>query len=463
MATHKFFLRNYEAEKDSTIYFKFVQSRDLVLVLKTPYAVNPKNWLSKNFTPQNETKKEKEFRESLTEDCVNIPSKTPRTTLEKNLRTSLTELSNNLDLFRIEFKKYEMNNPTATKQDFKDYVQSKYFPNKLDKTLISKKEKPQKFVDFIELYIREKSESYNGEQTPITDGTIKSYRRVKNHISQMRPNILISEIDNEFRKEYGRFCEKNRYNLNYQVKQLKYIKTFCKYAFEQLNYDNINSEVLRWDFKAATKKIRENSILHPIFSLEEVNKIRNHIFEHEYLDNARDWLLISIFTGQRVSDFLNFSKSKIVEKQLLEMVQKKTGYENTIFLLPDVISILKKRNGDFPRKISDQRYNEYIKKVCMLVGLDKMIEGEKSTLIDLNGRKVKRNVRDFYPKHELITSHIGRRSFVSIAVQKNINETAIMQQTGHKSTDLIRTYNQTNPKDKARLNGKELSKLKLIS
>ncbi|MBK6836268.1 MAG: hypothetical protein IPG89_19210 [Bacteroidetes bacterium] len=31
-----------------------------------------------------------------------------------------------------------------------------------------------------------------------------------------------------------------------------------------------------------------------------------------------------------------------------------------------VIAILEKRSGEFPRQISDQRYNEYIKEVCKL-------------------------------------------------------------------------------------------------
>lgn len=224
-------------------------------------------------------------------------------------------------------------------------------------------------------------------------------------------------MNNNFRKAYAKYCEKEQYKLSYQTSHLGYIKTLCKYAFENLGYDNISNEVLQWEFKNAKKKIRETSILHPIFTYVEVIRLRNHIFEHDYLSNARDWLIISIFTGQRVSDFLNFFKSKFIEKKVLEMVQKKTDSANTIFLLPDVIAILKKRNGEFPRKISDQRYNEYLKKVCELVGIDEIIKGEKTLLIELHGEKVKRNIRGFYPKHELITSHIGRRSFVSIAMK----------------------------------------------
>lgn len=44
----------------------------------------------------------------------------------------------------------------------------------------------------------------------------------------------------------------------------------------------------------------------------------------------------------------------------------------------------------------------------------------------------------------------------------NISEGAIMQQTGHKSTEILQTYNQTNAIDKAKLNGKELSKHRIM-
>ena len=443
MATFKFLQRSTVTDKPATIYFLIVNGRDFKLTLKTPYSVEPQYW-------------------KQTEQTVKF-GKRPSTVIEKNKKTELDNLNNILDKFKSDFKIFFNNSPNSTKEEIQNYFNTTYFSGKIEaKKISAETSKPQKFTDFIELYIREKSESLNGEQTPISEGTIKSYTRVKNHIKKVNPNLLISEVDNGFRKTYAKYCEKEQYKLSYQTKHLGYIKTFCKYAFENLGYDNISNEVLRWEFKNAKKKIRESSILHPIFTFDEVNSLRNHIFQHDYLTNARDWLIISIFTGQRVSDFLNFSKSKIVEKKLLEMVQKKTGSGNTIFLLPDVISILKKRDGEFPRKISDQRYNEYIKKVCELVGIDEIIEGEKTLLIELDGKKVKRNVRGHYPKHQLVTSHIGRRSFVSIAMQMKISETAIMQQTGHKSIEILQTYNQTNAIDKAKINGKELSKLRII-
>ncbi len=442
MATFTFLQRNSVFETPTTLSLLIVNGRKFKLTVATPYSIEPAYWV--------QTEQMAKFTKRVTGVA------------DKIKKTEIENLNNNLVKFKTDFKIFFNNNPNVTREEIKEYFKATYFTSK--STGKNKKEenrRPQKLVDFIELYIKEKSETLNGEQTPISAGTIKSYRRVKNHIIRINKDTLISEVDNEFRRTYARFCEQNEYDLSYQTKQLGYIKTFCKYAFEQMGYDNISNEVLRWSFAAAKEKIRNNSILHPIFTTDEVVKLKNCVLPHEHLDNARDWLIISIFTAQRVSDFLRFDSGQITDDNLLELIQKKTANHNTIFLLPDVLDILKKRNGAFPRRISDQNYNKYIKKVCKIAGLTEIIEGKKKTEVIVNGKNVQRSVRGFYPKYELVTSHIGRRSFVSIGVQQGLTDATIMAQTGHKNNQMIKTYNQTSQKEKARLNGAQLSKLKI--
>lgn len=165
------------------------------------------------------------------------------------------------------------------------------------------------------------------------------------------------------------------------------------------------------------------------------------------MDNARDWLIISCFTGQRVSDFLRFTKDMIrIEdgKSFLEFTQKKTGKVMTVPLHPKVLQILEKRNGAFPRRISDQRYNEYIKEVCKLAGLDKPTRGGKQKVTEHGIRKVS----GIYPKWELVTSHIGRRSFATNFYGK-IPTTYLIYITGHSSEAMFLNYIGKSNKDLA--------------
>jgi hypothetical protein len=93
----------------------------------------------------------------------------------------------------------------------------------------------------------------------------------------------------------------------------------------------------------------------------------------------------------------------------LEFTQKKTNKETTISVHPKVIEMLNKRNGEFPYKISDQKYNDYIKDVCKLAELNEPTKGSK--LLETEPKSgIYRKKQGVYPKWELVTSHIGRRS-----------------------------------------------------
>ena len=76
----------------------------------------------------------------------------------------------------------------------------------------------------------------------------------------------------------------------------------------------------------------------------------------------------------------------------------------TIPLHSKIMEILKKYDGNFPRKISDQKYNEHINKVCEKAKINEPIHG---ILFD---KETKEKVEKDYPKWMFVSSHIGRRS-----------------------------------------------------
>ena len=117
-------------------------------------------------------------------------------------------------------------------------------------------------------------------------------------------------------------------------------------------------------------------------NFDELEKLENIEKDKltDSLSNARDWLIISCYTGQRVSDFMKFSDSQIRienEKSLIEFTQKKTGKVMTVPLHSKVLEMLAKRNGKFPYAISDQKYNEFIKVVCEIAEITQIVHGSK--------------------------------------------------------------------------------------
>lgn len=185
------------------------------------------------------------------------------------------------------------------------------------------------------------------------------------------------------------------------------------------------------------------------FNETEINKIKNHSFElNGYLDNARDWLIIGLWTGLRISDFLKLKRSDYNDG-FIQNNNFKTGIPVIIPIHHDVQTILDKRNGELPREISDQNFNDYIKTVAEKVGITEMIEGSKMVKIEkLDKTEVSRKVLSKYRKCELVTSHICRRSFATNLYGK-IDTLTIMKITGHTTEKQFLDYVKITPKEYA--------------
>lgn len=256
--------------------------------------------------------------------------------------------------------------------------------------------------------------------------------------------ILIIEINEDFKTDFEDFYNINNYSQNTKQRELGIIKTFCKYAKSLGIETHPQMDTLKFK-KEKVEKIYLNEVeIEAIKNLKETDL-------NEYLINAKDWLIISCFTGQRISDFMRFTSKMIREengKKLIEFTQKKTFKEMTVPLHPEVLKILKKRNGSFPRSISDQRYNSYIKEVCMLAEIDEVITGKKQINISNIGETQIRNKSGQYPKYELVTSHIGRRSFATNFYGK-IPTNYLIYVTGHSSETMFLNYIGKSNKDLA--------------
>ena len=132
-------------------------------------------------------------------------------------------------------------------------------------------------------------------------------------------------------------------------------------------------------------------------------------------------------------------------KSLLEFTQVKTGKNMTVPLHQKVLEILKKRKGKFPYAISDQKYNAYIKKVCEIAEIDEVVSGSKKSETE-EGSGIYRKEAGTFKKWELVTSHIGRRSFATNFYGK-IPTTYLIYVTGHSTEQMFLTYIGKSNKD----------------
>ena len=129
------------------------------------------------------------------------------------------------------------------------------------------------------------------------------------------------------------------------------------------------------------------------------------------MENVRDNLIIGLWTGLRVSDFNNKLKLDNFHDDFIEIETEKTKTFVSIPVHWMIREILNKRNGNLPEKISDPKFNKHIKSISKRLKFNQSMMGGVSTVDEKTG--IKRKVVKVYEKHELVTSHICRRSFAT--------------------------------------------------
>lgn len=239
---------------------------------------------------------------------------------------------------------------------------------------------------------------------------------------------LIKDVDADFKLRFEQYCLKENYAPNTIARVIKFIKTICYHA---RNNHGIYTSIQLNNITVKLEKVEK-----VFLSADELKLIEEKELEHDYHINARDWLLLSCETAQRVSDFMRFTKEQIRydgEIPLIEFTQVKTNKRMTIPLNAKVMAILKKRNGNFPKQMTDQRYNKYIKDVCQLAGLTYKIKGSKIN------KEILRKETGTFEKWELVSSHIGRRSFAT-NYYGIIPTSLLIYMTGHSTEKMFLEY-----------------------
>jgi integrase len=270
---------------------------------------------------------------------------------------------------------------------------------------------------------------------------VQKLRRYEEHIGK---NLYVSNIDLSFKENFEGYCTEEGYAQNTIARDFKAIKTVCKFASRR------GVEISPELNEVRLKSVPAETIC---LTAEDISKIECLTNIPEYLDNARDWLLLSCYTGQRISDFMRFDKSMVGERRLedgrqfpvLEFIQAKTKSPLTFPLTKEIAKILKKRSGNFPRPIQDQVYNRFIKEVCRLAGLTSQVYGSKKGLVSEGSNKWRQKT-GHYEKWELVSSHIGRRSFATNHYGK-IPTATLCKVTGHKTEEMLLRYVKKNEAD----------------
>lgn len=259
------------------------------------------------------------------------------------------------------------------------------------------------------------------------DGTLKSARIVCNRLRAFAPKAGYKDVNNNFLDRFVRHLALQNLGNDYIETLIKRLKWFFKWAAGQ-GYTECDIS----SYKASLKKV-----VNPVIFLtwEELMSIYNLQFPRNkrYLERTRDAFCFQCFTSLRHSDLCQLRKSDIYGgcihltsiKTLDNMVIELNKYSKAI------LSKYEKEEYPVPQ-ISDQKMNEYLKEVGRLAGLDCLI---RKTHMSGNRREERT-----YHKWELLTTHVGRRTFISNAIMMGIPPEIVMKWTGHSDYKAMKPY-----------------------
>ena len=413
----------------STIYIRVKNGRDCDLKIKTSLNINPEDFKSGEALLKRIPKGVDE-QEKLKINTYNL---------------SLQNINSELQRFKgLIISRANSEDFDLTKENISDIVNNKLKNNQAKVST--------RLVDLFDEYFTFK----NTQIASSTKKKLKVFQKRIENFEDVYGTIDIKNIDKNFSYEFQKWHDEKGYAHNTKVKTLKVIKTICNFAIDK-------GLKVNEGYNFISKGLTFKNVEHIHLNFAELKAIINTELPIKEEDIARDWLIISCFTAQRISDFLKFTEKNITKIQkilFLDITQEKTTSQVLIPLTIEVQAILKKYNGSFPPFFSKNKdsneviYNRLIKKVCRKAKITNKVSVFK--------RNTTTNKYEFMEieKCEAVTSHIGRRSFAT-NYYGEINTSLLISATGHSTEVQFLRYVGKKSTQNAVLLANELNKIKI--
>lgn len=209
------------------------------------------------------------------------------------------------------------------------------------------------------------------------------------------------------------------------------LKVFMQWSLDRQKHSSL--AFTHKDFKAIKSKDLDIVTL----SVEEFNMLYNlDLSSNPRLEKVRDVFCFAVFVGQRWSDIESLRKEDINDNWWI-FEASKTGKETKVpfdgWSLP-ALKILEKYDYKLPI-ISQQKFNDYIKEVGKLAKLNRKVEiKRKSGTKDIITAK---------PLYDFMSSHMARRSCVTILLEMGVPPTTVKILTKHSDFNTLMRYVNT--------------------
>lgn len=160
------------------------------------------------------------------------------------------------------------------------------------------------------------------------------------------------------------------------------------------------------------EKDKESHGLHKYLTRDELERVRTARMGTASLDRVRDLFVFQSYTCLSYADLAAFDVRMVKDvngRKMYTARRGKTGVEFTFMLLPPALEVLRKYDGRLPM-LSNVKYNQYLKAVAQLAGVDKPI-----------------------------TSHWARHTGATLLLNAGVGMETVAKILGHASTKMTRS------------------------
>jgi integrase len=219
-----------------------------------------------------------------------------------------------------------------------------------------------------------------------------------------------------------------RCNNNSVSKYITALATFFTHL--KINGHKIPAEI-------SELKVAETEQIVNVLQIDELRILEQMEFDNYFHSQVRDVFLFQCYTGARYSDIEKINREDIKqdgEMKIWDFIAEKTGQQIIVPLSPNAITIIEKYK-DLPTplpKYTNQAINRELKIIAEQAKFNRKVK--KISYHD------NRKLEYSYCLHQVISTHMARKTFISLSLQLGVPERMVREISGHRDERSFRRY-----------------------
>lgn len=348
------------------------------------------------------------------------------------------------------------------------------------------KEKEVKEVKFdypvIEVFRKYLNDVIENPTNQFSINHVRSYRSTSKHIfkilkSTFDDNLYFDQIDGDVINEFIGYGIKKKLSNSTIQKIIGHFRTFFNWGREKGYHNNVSvtfySKKIKDDLSEKDVVYLYRNEVKKLFELDEINYSNTEHNKHtnEYivdilkddekriytnLEFCRDLLLFECGLGTRYGDTIKLKVEHFdfIRKEF-KIYMEKTNRTVRVPINEMTDKIFRKYSKNktkddyiFPKTINgnfypNQKFNIHIKEIGELCNLNRLIHRPLRS-----GKNIIGDTDKSKRLYEVLSSHVGRRTFIKEGIINKIEPYVIMSMVGHKSLRVFERYFSMNDEDR---------------